>query len=77
MQHIIELNNQAEKNLSAIAMHTRQSKDDILLTVIERFLLQQAKAKAQTQCDSLEKFLKPYHIDLKEFKFDRDIANER
>ena len=71
MQHLIELDNQAEQNLSEIAIQTHKSKDDILLTVIKGFLLQQTKR------DDLEKFLKPYNINLKGFKFDRDAANER
>jgi len=71
MQHIIELDYQAEQNLSEIAVHAHKSKDDILLTVIKGFLLQQAKR------NDLEQFLKPYHINLKGFEFDRDIANER
>ena len=71
MQHIIELDYQTEQNLSEIAMHTHTSKDDILLTVIKEFLLQQTKR------GNLEQFLKPYNINLTGFEFDRDVANER
>ncbi|WP_428355111.1 hypothetical protein [Methyloprofundus sp.] len=71
MQHIIELDQQTEKNLSEIALHTHKSKDVILRTVIKNFLQQQSKR------NDLEQFLKPYSIDLNGFEFDRDMANER
>ncbi|WP_147879591.1 hypothetical protein [Bathymodiolus platifrons methanotrophic gill symbiont] len=71
MQHIIELDHQTEKNLSEVAMYAHKSKDDILLAVIQSYLLQQAKR------NDLEQFLKPYKVKLKGYKFDRDTANER
>ncbi|GFO70967.1 hypothetical protein BJAS_P0131 [Bathymodiolus japonicus methanotrophic gill symbiont] len=49
MQHIIELDRQAEGILSEIAIHTQKSKDDIFLEVIKNYLLQQAKRADQAR----------------------------
>ena len=71
MQHTIELDKQAEQRLSVIATDNQKSKDDILLLAIKGFLHQQSSK------NDLEQFLKPYQLNMKGFKFDRDNANER
>ena len=70
MQHIIELDYQAEKDLSELAMHAHKSKFDTLLTVVKRYLRQQLKRS------NLEEFLKPYQVNFQGYTFARDAANE-
>jgi len=71
MQHTIELDQTAETILSVIAIDKEQSKDDILLLAVKNFL-QQQRSK-----NDLKKFLSPYQLEMDNFKFDRDTANER
>lgn len=71
MQHTIKLDQTAEQILSVIATDNEQSKDDVLLVAIKEFLQQQSSK------NNLKKFLEPYQLNMDDFKFDRDIANER
>ncbi len=71
MQHTIELDQTAEQILSVIAVDNEQSKDDVLLRAVKDFLQQQSSNK------DLTKFLDPYQLNMDDFKFDRDTANER
>ncbi len=71
MQHTIQLDQQTERHLLAIATNKEKSTDDILMIAVKDFLQQQTK---QTE---LEVFLKPYQINVDGFKFDRELANER
>ncbi len=71
MQHTIKLDQTAEQILSVIATDNEQSKDDVLLVAIKEFLQQQSSK------NNLKKFLEPYQLNMDDFKFDRDTANER
>lgn len=71
MQHTIELDNKTEQILSLFAIDNEQSKDDALLLAVKIFLQQQSSKK------KLERFFKPYQLNMDGFKFDRDSANER
>ena len=71
MQHTIELDQTAEQILSVIASDNEQSKDDVLLVAIKAFLQQQSSK------NDLKQFLEPYQLNMDNFKFDRDTANER
>ncbi len=71
MQHTIELDQTAEQILSVIATDNEQSKDDVLLVAIKEFLQQQSSK------NDLKQFLEPYQLNMDNFKFDRDAANER
>ena len=71
MQHTIQLDSKTEQILSLIAMDNEQSKDDVLLLAVKSFLQQQSSKK------KLERFFKPYQLNMDGFKFDRDSANER
>ena len=71
MQHTIQLDSKTERILSLIAIDNEQSKDDVLLLAVKSFLQQQSSKK------KLERFFKPYQLNMDGFKFDRDSANER
>ncbi|MGR9115842.1 MAG: hypothetical protein ACU85E_08750 [Gammaproteobacteria bacterium] len=71
MQHVIELDSQAEQKLSQIVRDSGKSADEVLLAAVKDFLQQQVRRT------ELERFLEPYRIDLSGFTFDREMANER